>query len=93
MSTVTCVVCGSSRPAFPAFMVGWLSARGQWWCPLHSHSVRVEPTAMDALREARRTQPSIQLDLVCLCGSSACEHAEDGTLLGCVDCGYEVKAG
>jgi len=29
--------------------------------------------------------------LVCdVCGSGAAEHAEDGTLLGCVDCGYEA---
>ena len=60
---MTCAVCGSTRPRFPAFMVGWIYARGMWWCPNDSHSVRVEPTAMDALRAARKAQPCMQLEL------------------------------
>lgn len=28
-----------------------------------------------------------------ICGSRACEHDEDGTLLGCTDCGYDMAEG
>jgi hypothetical protein len=80
-------------------MRGWLTVRQKSWCPLHRHSVNVNeeleatrPDAMDALLHARRVQlgTNTQLDLVCICGSSACEYA-DGVLLGCTDCGYEAR--
>ena len=64
MATVTCDTCGV-KPELPEWMRGWFTVGQKSWCPLHRHSIRVEPDALDACLHARRVQlgTNTQLEL------------------------------
>lgn len=61
--------------------------------PGHREGIRrYQRYGQQTLDLGRTLAPHLTLVRPCqLCGSTACEWAEDGTQLGCTDCGFETR--